>query len=125
METTPPKNLFLIPLKFRDKPFLGLAQLSKIFCFYNSLIDLCSALPCRTHSISLFLLRNKLLPHVASKVARTFHLPHSTRLSRTSTSSQPDKNIKLVSRYPGVGPVINLRQQGLLLSRTLEKAVNL
>ena len=27
------KNLFLIPLKFRDKPFLGLAQLSKIF-FY-------------------------------------------------------------------------------------------
>jgi hypothetical protein len=25
------KNLFLIPLKFRGKPFLGLAQLSKIF----------------------------------------------------------------------------------------------
>ena len=26
------KNLFSIPLKFRGKPFLGLAQLSKIFC---------------------------------------------------------------------------------------------
>ena len=25
------KNLFSIPLKFRGKPFLGLAQLSKIF----------------------------------------------------------------------------------------------
>ena len=25
------KNLFLIPLTFRGKPFLGLAQLSKIF----------------------------------------------------------------------------------------------
>jgi hypothetical protein len=25
------KNLFLIPLKCRGKPFLGLAQLSKIF----------------------------------------------------------------------------------------------
>ena len=25
------KNLFLIPLKFRGKPFLGLAKLSKIF----------------------------------------------------------------------------------------------
>jgi hypothetical protein len=25
------KNLFLIPLKFRGQPFLGLAQLSKIF----------------------------------------------------------------------------------------------
>ena len=24
---------FLIPLKFRDKPFLGLAQLSEIFYF--------------------------------------------------------------------------------------------
>ena len=28
-------NLFLIPLKFRGKPFLGLAQLSKIFCNIN------------------------------------------------------------------------------------------
>ena len=27
------KNLFWIPLKFRDKPFLGLAQLSEIFYF--------------------------------------------------------------------------------------------
>ena len=27
------KNLFLIPLKFRGKPFLGLAQLSKIFYY--------------------------------------------------------------------------------------------
>ena len=26
------KNIFLIPLKFRGKPFLGLAQLSKIYC---------------------------------------------------------------------------------------------
>jgi hypothetical protein len=26
-------HLFLIPLKFRGKPFLGLAQLSKIFLF--------------------------------------------------------------------------------------------
>ena len=31
MKTTSKKNLFLIPLKFRSKPFLGLAQLSKIF----------------------------------------------------------------------------------------------
>ena len=28
---TSKKKLFLIPLKFRGKPFLGLAQLSKIF----------------------------------------------------------------------------------------------
>ena len=28
------KNLFSIPLKFWGKPFLGLAQLSKIFLFY-------------------------------------------------------------------------------------------
>ena len=27
------ENLFLIPLKFRGKPFLGLAQLSKIFIY--------------------------------------------------------------------------------------------
>ena len=27
------KNLLLIPLKFRGKPFLGLAQLSKIFVY--------------------------------------------------------------------------------------------
>ena len=33
MKTTSKKNLFLIPLKFRDKPFLGLAQLSKIYTF--------------------------------------------------------------------------------------------
>ena len=31
------KNLFLIPLKFRGKPFLGLAQLSKIFHRLKSL----------------------------------------------------------------------------------------
>ena len=31
IKTNSKKNLFLIPLKFRDKPFLGLAQLSKIF----------------------------------------------------------------------------------------------
>ena len=31
MKTTSKKNIFLIPLKFRGKPFLGLAQLSKIF----------------------------------------------------------------------------------------------
>ena len=31
------KNLFLIPLKFREKPFLGLAQLSKIS--HSCLID--------------------------------------------------------------------------------------
>jgi hypothetical protein len=30
---TSKKNLFLIPLKFRGKPFLGLAQLSKIFLY--------------------------------------------------------------------------------------------
>ena len=30
------QNLFLIPLKFRGKPFLGLAQLSKIFYYYLS-----------------------------------------------------------------------------------------
>ena len=29
------KHLFLIPLKFRDKPFLELAQLSKIFEVFN------------------------------------------------------------------------------------------
>ena len=34
MKTTSKKNLFLIPLKFRGKPFLGLAQLSKIFIVY-------------------------------------------------------------------------------------------
>ena len=34
MKTTSTKNLFLIPLKFRGKPFLGLAQLSKIFIIY-------------------------------------------------------------------------------------------
>jgi hypothetical protein len=28
------RSLFLIPLKFRDKPFLGLVQLSKIFLDY-------------------------------------------------------------------------------------------
>ena len=28
------ENLFLIPLKFRGKPFLGLAQLSTIFYYY-------------------------------------------------------------------------------------------
>jgi hypothetical protein len=31
MKTTSQKKLFLIPLKFGGKPFLGLAQLSKIF----------------------------------------------------------------------------------------------
>ena len=30
------KNLFSIPLKFRGKPFLGLAQLSKIFKSVNT-----------------------------------------------------------------------------------------
>ena len=30
MEDDLKKNLYLIPLKLRDKPFLGLAQLSKI-----------------------------------------------------------------------------------------------
>jgi hypothetical protein len=36
MKTTSKKNqnLFLIPPKFRGKPFLGLAQLSKIFVFF-------------------------------------------------------------------------------------------
>ena len=28
------KNLFLIPLKFRGKPFLGFAQLSKILFYF-------------------------------------------------------------------------------------------
>ena len=28
------KNIFSIPLKSRGKPFLGLAQLSKIFIYY-------------------------------------------------------------------------------------------
>ena len=37
MKTTSKKNLFLIPLKFRGKPFLGLAQLSQIF-LYNSVL---------------------------------------------------------------------------------------
>ena len=32
------KNLFLIPLRFRGKPFLGLAQLSKIFNIYFGII---------------------------------------------------------------------------------------
>ena len=32
---TSKKKLFLIPLKFRGKPFLGLAQLSKIFLYLN------------------------------------------------------------------------------------------
>ena len=32
------KNLFSIHLKFRGKPFLGLAQLSKIFTFIMLLI---------------------------------------------------------------------------------------
>ena len=33
------KNLFFIPLKFRGKPSLGLAQLSKIFyLFYGDII---------------------------------------------------------------------------------------
>jgi hypothetical protein len=30
-------NIFLIPLTFRGKPFLGLAQLSKIFDFETEL----------------------------------------------------------------------------------------
>jgi hypothetical protein len=34
------KNLFLIPLKFRGKPFLGLAQLSKILLFIIYLVRL-------------------------------------------------------------------------------------
>ena len=34
MKTTSKKNIFLIPLKFRGKPFLGLAQLSKILFIY-------------------------------------------------------------------------------------------
>ena len=29
-------KMFLIPLKFRDKPFLGLAQLSKIFSYLSN-----------------------------------------------------------------------------------------
>jgi hypothetical protein len=33
-------NLFLIPLKFRGKPFLGLAQLSKIFIIINTWHDI-------------------------------------------------------------------------------------
>jgi hypothetical protein len=32
------KNLFSIPLKFRGKPFLGLAQLSKIFNIYSPVL---------------------------------------------------------------------------------------
>ena len=44
MKTTSKKNIFVIPPKFRGKPFLGLAQLSKIFYFflyiYISLNDL-------------------------------------------------------------------------------------
>jgi hypothetical protein len=32
------KKLFSIPLKFRGNPFLGLAQLSKIFLFLTSVI---------------------------------------------------------------------------------------
>ena len=33
------KNLFLISLKFRGKPFLGLAQLSKIYFKYCDAIN--------------------------------------------------------------------------------------
>ena len=33
------KNLFLISLKFRVKPFLGLAQLSEIFLKYYTFED--------------------------------------------------------------------------------------
>ena len=36
------KYLFLIPLKFRGKPFLGLAQLSKIFIYFISIIIISS-----------------------------------------------------------------------------------
>jgi hypothetical protein len=32
-------NLFSIPLKFRGKPFLGLAQLSKIFIYIVLFVD--------------------------------------------------------------------------------------
>ena len=40
MNTTSKKiYLFLIPLKFRGKPFLGLAQLSKIFFVYMNTND--------------------------------------------------------------------------------------
>ena len=35
------KNIFLIPLKFRGKPFLGLAQLSKIYINYLQLENKC------------------------------------------------------------------------------------
>jgi hypothetical protein len=38
MEDDLKTNLFLIPLKFGGKPFLGLAQLSKIFCFILTVI---------------------------------------------------------------------------------------
>jgi hypothetical protein len=51
------KNLFLIPLKFRGKPFLGLAQLSKIF--YILLIWITRTVLCKSLRILLLLrLRN-------------------------------------------------------------------
>ena len=42
--TSKKKNLFLIPLKFWGKPFLGLAQLSQIFDYLLFLCahDVCS-----------------------------------------------------------------------------------
>ena len=36
---TSKKKLFSIPLKFRGKPFLGLAQLSKILLYINILYE--------------------------------------------------------------------------------------
>ena len=44
------QNLFLIPLKFWGKPFLGLAQLSKIFDFYEG----CNEVNSRTHVVIHF-----------------------------------------------------------------------